>query len=65
MGLRSKIKKLTQRFSGEFSQAAEGREEIPYSRDGTANDGSGVVKARLKRPRDAPGEDSDPNASES
>ncbi len=53
MGLRSRIKKFADRFSGEFSQAAEGREEIPYDRDAGPSESSTVLKARLKRPRDA------------
>ena len=65
MGLRSKIKNFADRFSGEFSQAAEGREEIPYARDGAPSDASAVVKARLKRPRDASGSETDPNDSSS
>ena len=63
MGLRSRIKKFADRFSGEFSQAAEGREEIPYDRDAGPSDSSTVVKARLKRPRDAASEEEDNDSS--
>ena len=52
MGVRSRLKKLADRFSGEHSDAAPETEPSPYARDGTGSEGSPVLKARLKRPRD-------------
>jgi hypothetical protein len=52
MGIRSRLKKLANRFSGEHSDAAPEAEPIPYARDGSGSDDAPVLKARLNRPRD-------------
>ena len=52
MGIRSRLKKLADRFSGEHSDAAPEGEPTPYARDGTGSEGGPVLKARLNRPRD-------------
>lgn len=53
MGLRSKIKskikKILENFSGEFSQAAP-QERTPYEK-GVKDDNVEVVMAKLKRPK--------------
>ena len=53
MGLRnkikSKIKKVLENFSGEFSQAAP-QERTPYEK-GVKDDNVEVVMAKLKRPK--------------
>ena len=53
MGLRnkikSKIKKIIENFSGEFSQAAP-EERTPYEK-GVKDDNVEVVMAKLKRPK--------------
>ena len=53
MGLRSKIKskikKILENFSGEFSQAAP-EERTPYEK-GVKDDNVEVVMAKLKRPK--------------
>ena len=51
MGLRDRIKRLTDRLSGEYSSAAPEDGLTPYQREGNPVGGE-VVKARLKRPRD-------------
>jgi len=64
MGLRSRLKKIANRFSGEYSEAAPEGEPIPYSREGGGGGGdeTPVLKARLKRPREKQDE-SDSDAS--
>jgi len=48
MGLRSRLKRVLQQFSGEYSSAAPD-ERTPYSRPGVPNDDAEVVMARLTR----------------
>ena len=57
MGIRTRLKKLANRFSGEHSDAAPEGEPIPYARGGGSADESPVLKARLKRPRDQASEE--------
>ncbi len=51
MGIRNRLKRFTERLSGEYSSAAPEDGVTPYQRDGNPVGGE-VVKARLKRPRD-------------
>ncbi len=52
MGVRSRLKKLADRFSGEHSDAAPEGGPIPYEWGDEEAGSSPVLKARLKRPRD-------------
>ena len=47
-----KVKKVANKFSGEFSEPAPETME-PYERPGTPNDNAEVVMARLNRPKSA------------
>ena len=49
MGLRTKLKGMINKFSGEYSAPAP-TELTPYERPGVPNENAQVVMARLNRP---------------
>lgn len=49
MGLRDKVKRVINKFSGEYSQPAP-TELKPYERPGVPDENAQVVMARLNRP---------------